>query len=502
MRPISLLDVRGQDKIVKILLESLNKKNIPNAMLFIGTRGTGKTTVAKIVARWLNCEAPNEDGSCCDKCASCKAVLNGSSLDVLELDAASNNGVDSVRSIIESVNYKAVGKMKIVILDEVHMLSTGAFNALLKIMEEPPKHVLFILCTTEVHKIPATIVSRCRKFQFETIHEDVIVDKLRYINQVIGKEAEEDALHLVAKAAKGSMRDAESIYEAFIDTDDVITAQYVRDTLGFTSDENVFAILDAIVKNNPVMAEAAISNVVERGHSLSYLLEECFRVMMDVISLRMSGAIDECTGREEYTAKISDYAFSMDTERLFEITDALQKAYAQRNQDLSMVLHSMLIGLACKQSTITDLLNRVSKLEEEIESLKRGTVMSSDLEHIPTEAEPEALPGYTDITDEDGFMPAPNGDPFIEQEESVSSESGQSDCSQVSALSADALRELADCGFIVSEEEPVFNEEELEEDMLEATSETESSNSQQTNISEESDTGASFFDDFARLFNM
>lgn len=513
MRPISLADVRGQDKIIKILLESLNKKNIPNAMLFIGTRGTGKTTVAKIVARWLNCETPKEDGSCCDECASCKAILNGSSLDVLELDAASNNGVDNVRSIIESVSYKAVGKMKIVILDEVHMLSTGAFNALLKIMEEPPKNVLFILCTTELHKIPATIVSRCRKFQFETINEDVIVEKLRYINQVINKEAEEDALYLVAKAAKGSMRDAESIYEAFIDTDGIITAQYVRDTLGFTSEENVFAILDAIVNNNPAMADAAISNVVEKGHSLGYLVEECFHAMMDVISLKMNGVIDEQTSSEEYVAKISDYAFAMDINRLFEITDALQKAYEKRSHDLSMVLHSMLIGLACKQSAITDLQNRVSELEQEIELLKKGVVISSEPQPTPedcmenTSSLEEVQPGISEETAdtviEEEFAQYAGDVPFAEQEESIPSVPEHDNAPQTSALSAEALQELAECGFSVATDAPVFDEEELREEMLEEdTSGAEPSNSQQGGYSEETDTGASFFDDFARLFQM
>ena len=205
MRPARLSDVKGQDKLIKILKENLSAKgHLPNAMLFVGTRGTGKTSVAKIVAKQLNCESPLSDGSCCDTCATCLAIKSGNYLDVLELDAASNNGVDNIRSIIEQVQFKPIGNKKIIILDEVHMLSTGAFNALLKIMEEPPADVLFILCTTELHKIPATILSRCRKFQFDTISDEMIKEKLRSVNTIYGLTADEGALTLVAKAAKGS----------------------------------------------------------------------------------------------------------------------------------------------------------------------------------------------------------------------------------------------------------------------------------------------------------
>ena len=328
MRPTRLSDVKGQDKLIKILKENLSSKgHLPNAMLFVGTRGTGKTSVAKIVAKQLNCERPLPDGSCCDACTTCLAIKSGNYIDVLELDAASNNGVDNIRGIIEQVQFKPVGNKKIIILDEVHMLSTGAFNALLKIMEEPPADVLFILCTTELHKIPATILSRCRKFQFETISDEMIKEKLRTVNTIYGLTADEGALTLVAKAAKGSMRDAESIYENFLDVEDRhVTEELVRDTLGYTDEDLVFAVLEGIVNGDPTISFQAVQETVSKGSSLLYLMEECFRVLMDIITVHMGGDISLFAGRDSYLAQMTEIAFALNTERLLEIADAYRKA--------------------------------------------------------------------------------------------------------------------------------------------------------------------------------
>ena len=372
MRPSRLSDVKGQDKLIKILKENLSATgHLPNAMLFVGTRGTGKTSVAKIVAKQLNCEHPLEDGSCCDECPTCRAIKNGSHLDVLELDAASNNGVDNIRSIIDQVQYKPISKRKVIILDEVHMLSTGAFNALLKVMEEPPANVLFILCTTELHKIPATILSRCRKFQFETISEKMIMEKLKKVNEIYGLNADDGALSLVAKAAKGSMRDAESIYENFLDVENShITEELVRETLGYTQEDIVFSILDGIVLRDPTISFQAIQHTISKGGSLSYLLEECFRILMDVITIHMSGDLSVFFGKKVYLEKITEFAFSMETDRLFQIADAFKKAYEQKSSNLELTFQGMILGLVCRQSIISDLQKRVEELETMVAALK------------------------------------------------------------------------------------------------------------------------------------
>ena len=442
MRPARLSDVKGQDKVIKILKENLSSSgHLPNAMLFVGTRGTGKTSVAKIVAKQLNCEHPWEDGSCCDECATCRAIKAGNHLDVLELDAASNNGVDNVRSIIDQVQFKPIGKMKVIILDEVHMLSTGAFNALLKIMEEPPANVLFILCTTELHKIPATILSRCRKFQFETISDETIIEKLRSVNALYGLTADEGALTLVAKAAKGSMRDAESIYENFLDVENHHVAEdFVRNTLGFSDEELVFTVLDGIVVGDPTISFQAVQETIAKGSSLSYLLEECFRVLMDIITVHMGGDISVFTGRETYLAKMTEIAFALTTERLFDIADAFRKAYEQKGNNLELVFQSVIIGIICRQSIITDLSQRVASLEAEVVKLRQSSTAETSVTSSPT-ATNSSVPDAEEAT-------------YMEEEIETSSEAAEPD-----TMETEIASELAELGFSFVEETP-FDEPE------------------------------------------
>ena len=215
-RPSEFEDVKGQDHIVTTLKNQIKADRIGHAYLFCGTRGTGKTTVAKIFAKAVNCEHP-VDGSPCGECQSCKAIAAGSSMNVIEIDAASNNGVENIRQIREEVSYSPTqGKYKVYIIDEVHMLSIGAFNALLKTLEEPPSYVIFILATTESHKIPITILSRCQKYDFRRISIETISARLIDLLEQEGVEAEEKAVRYVAKAGDGSMRDALSLLDQCI----------------------------------------------------------------------------------------------------------------------------------------------------------------------------------------------------------------------------------------------------------------------------------------------
>ncbi|MBQ8816624.1 MAG: DNA polymerase III subunit gamma/tau, partial [Lachnospiraceae bacterium] len=206
-RPATFEGVKGQDHIVTTLTNQIKAGRVGHAYLFTGTRGTGKTSIAKIFARAVNCEHP-VNGSPCEECATCKAIAAGTSMNVIEIDAASNNGVDNIREIVDEVSYSpAAGKYKVYIIDEVHMLSIGAFNALLKTLEEPPNYVIFILATTEVHKLPITILSRCQRYDFKRITIDTIAARLRELVDIEGVEVEDKALRYIAKAADGSMRD-------------------------------------------------------------------------------------------------------------------------------------------------------------------------------------------------------------------------------------------------------------------------------------------------------
>ena len=215
-RPDNFKDVKGQDHIVTTLKNQIQADRIGHAYLFCGTRGTGKTSIAKLFAKTVNCENP-VDGSPCGVCASCKSIAAGASMNVIEIDAASNNGVDNIREIVDEVSYSpAEGKYKVYIIDEVHMLSIGAFNALLKTLEEPPSYVIFILATTEVHKIPITILSRCQRYDFKRISIETITARMQELMDAEGVKVEEKALRYVAKTADGSMRDALSLLDQCI----------------------------------------------------------------------------------------------------------------------------------------------------------------------------------------------------------------------------------------------------------------------------------------------
>ena len=233
-RPAEFEDVKGQDHIVTTLKNQIRSGRIGHAYLFCGTRGTGKTTVAKIFARAVNCEHP-VDGSPCGECDMCRNIASGAYMNVVEIDAASNNGVDNIRSIREEVEYRpAQGRYKVYIIDEVHMLSIGAFNALLKTLEEPPEYVIFILATTEVHKIPVTILSRCQRYDFRRITIDTITARLKELMIKEQVEVEERAVRYIAKAADGSMRDALSLLDQCIafHIGEKLTYDKVLDVLG------------------------------------------------------------------------------------------------------------------------------------------------------------------------------------------------------------------------------------------------------------------------------
>ena len=251
-RPDTFADVKGQDHIVTTLKNQIQADRIGHAYLFCGTRGTGKTTIAKIFAKAVNCEHPI-DGSPCNECASCKAANAAASMNIIEIDAASNNGVDNIRDIKEEVQYSPTeGRFKVYIIDEVHMLSIGAFNALLKTLEEPPSYVIFILATTEVHKIPITILSRCQRYDFKRISVDTIADRLTELMVAERIEVEDKAIRYIAKMADGAMRDALSLLDQCLSfyIGQKLTYDNVLEVLGAVDTEVFSKLFRAIIMND------------------------------------------------------------------------------------------------------------------------------------------------------------------------------------------------------------------------------------------------------------
>ena len=269
-RPQEFEDVKGQEHIVTTLKNQIKAARIGHAYLFCGTRGTGKTTVAKIFAKAVNCENPT-DGSPCGKCPTCQAIAEGRSMNVIEIDAASNNGVDNIRQIREEVEYRPTeGKYKVYIIDEVHMLSTGAFNALLKTLEEPPSYVIFILATTEAHKIPITILSRCQRYDFHRISIDTIAGRLSDLMKEEKVEVEEKAIRYVAKAGDGSMRDALSLLDQCIafHLGEKLTYENVLEVLGAVDTEVFSRLLRQVIEKTVVGAITILDELVDEGREM------------------------------------------------------------------------------------------------------------------------------------------------------------------------------------------------------------------------------------------
>ena len=304
-RPRVFGDVKGQDHIVTTLQNQIRSERIGHAYLFCGTRGTGKTSVAKIFAKAVNCEHP-EDGSPCGECPSCQQIQAGTSLNVVEIDAASNNGVENIREIRDQVQYPPTeGKYRVYIIDEVHMLSTGAFNALLKTLEEPPSYVIFILATTEVHKIPITVLSRCQRYDFRRITVDTIADRLKELTDAEGMAVEDRALRYVAKAGDGSMRDALSLLDqcAAFHYGETLTYETVLDVLGAV-DNRVFRELFGALRNGQTKeCILRLEEMVIQGRELSQFVADFIWFLRNLLILKTADEAEELLDMSEDNLK-------------------------------------------------------------------------------------------------------------------------------------------------------------------------------------------------------
>lgn len=373
-RPQVFSDVKGQDHIVRTLENQLKTDRIGHAYLFTGTRGTGKTTVAKIFAKAVNCEHRDEEGNPCNECPSCTSITDGNSMDVLELDAASNNGVDNIREIISGMEYPpSQGKYKVYIIDEVHMLSSGAFNALLKSLEEPPSYVIFILATTEVNKIPQTILSRCQRYEFHRISIDTIAARLTELTEKEGVQAEEKAIRYIAKAADGSMRDALSLLDQCIAfyLGQTLTYDNVLSVLGAVDTAEFSRLFRSVRGGNITDALSVIDNVLLEGRELTQFVNDFVWYLRNLLLVKGGETNEEVLGMSSDNMAVlkeeTDMVESPVILRYIRVMSALSDRLRFATQ--KRVLTEVAIIKLCKPEMEKDydsLVDRVGKIETEI----------------------------------------------------------------------------------------------------------------------------------------
>ena len=340
-RPQVFADVVGQDHITTTLMNEIRTGRHSHAYLFTGSRGTGKTTCAKIFAKAVNCEHP-VNGDPCGECETCKGIDNGSVMDVIEIDAASNNGVDNIRDIRDEANFTPVGgKYRVYIIDEVHMLSTGAFNALLKTLEEPPEHVKFILATTEVHKLPATILSRCQRFDFKRITPEDIAKRLAYVAEREELTLDADAAMLIARLADGALRDALSIMDQCIGHSRNITTEVVNETVGLAGKDYLFSLSEAILNKDSASALEKINELHNRSCDMERLCNELtnhFRNLMICRAVKDPKDLIVCSEQElsEYIDSASRYSMNYILEVLNVLGDTVSNLRKGLNRRVEM----------------------------------------------------------------------------------------------------------------------------------------------------------------------
>ena len=376
-RPQTFEEVKGQDHIVKTLKNQVRAGRAQHAYLFCGTRGTGKTSVAKIMAKAVNCEHP-VDGSPCNECASCRAIAAGNSMNVIEIDAASNNGVDNIREIVEEVRYRPTqGNFKVYIIDEVHMLSAGAFNALLKTLEEPPSYVIFILATTESGKIPTTILSRCQRYDFRRIDQETMIARMRELTERENVEAEDRALRFVARSADGSMRDALSLLDqcmAFY-MGETLTYEKALSALGAVDTDVFGELLGEIIAGNAGRAVLIFEKIIERGREVGQFVNDFIWYMRNLLLAATSDeALEAVDASEEQLKVLKEHASRVEPETVMRYIRILSDLLnSMRQASNRRVLTEVAIVRLCRpqmETTDTAFRDRVRALEARLDELQ------------------------------------------------------------------------------------------------------------------------------------
>ena len=430
-RPKNFDDVVGQEHITVTLKQEISSGRVGHAYLFTGSRGTGKTTCSKIIAKAVNC--PNQqDGNPCGVCEICKGIDDGSILDVTEIDAASNNGVDNIRQLREEANFTpAVTKYRVYIIDETHMLSVGAFNALLKIMEEPPEHVIFILATTEVHKIPATILSRCQRFDFRRIDPKVIAERVKYVCQQENILIDEDAASLIARLAEGGMRDALSLLDVCRsnardpeDQQEHITAEHVRSSAGLAMSDCLFSIADAVLKQDV----PAILKEIDTMFLNSIDFEKmCVQLISHYRGLMMAKALkspaDFVPGLSQdiqaLTEQASRYSMGQILYSLTVLQDTLSRMSKTSQTRTELEMAVIKLSNPSLDRSVDAILARLSKLENQLKSgmlsiassaaqTAQVSVEKPSADTVNQTAQPVAAPGVTSTAPSVDIQPLPS----------------------------------------------------------------------------------------------
>lgn len=385
-RPTTFDKVIGQDHIVQTLVNQIATDRIGHAYLFTGTRGTGKTSLAKIFSKAINCLNPR-NGSPCGKCESCVALSDPSNIDIIEIDAASNNGVNEIRELRENVQYPPVScKYKVYIIDEVHMLTGAAFNALLKTLEEPPKHVVFILATTEAHKIPATILSRCMRFDFKLIPAEKIAKVISDIYDGEGKEYEKEAVNLIAQAGEGSMRDALSIADTALSYGvGKLTYDDVVNILGSSNENVLYQFVHSVLNGKTGKVLESVNEIFSLGKSAGVLIKDLTKYIRNVLVAKTCENANAILGLpQDKFEKVKTLADSTNENRLLRILTV----FAQAENDLKYSNHPRIIfETAAVKATCPEedfdmnaLLSRIKDLEEKVKNGVKAAVFETPVE--------------------------------------------------------------------------------------------------------------------------
>ncbi|MFA6540809.1 MAG: DNA polymerase III subunit gamma/tau [Bacteroidota bacterium] len=405
-RPLVFDDVIGQTHVSNTLKNALAQNRLAHAFIFSGTRGCGKTTTARILARAVNCLHP-KDFEPCNECEICKEIIDGRSLDIIEIDGASNRGVEEIRNLRESVRYTPTrGKKKVYIIDEVHMLTKEAFNALLKTLEEPPPHVLFIFATTELHKVPATILSRCQRYDFRRISVDEIIGRLQYISSQEGITIDADSLLIIAKKGDGSMRDAQSIFDQVISfCGTTITARQVGDALNIVDQELFFKVSDVLKNKDTHAGLMLINEVIQSGYDLKEFISgaaEHFRNMLIVKSTGSTQLIEES---EIHRKRYADDAalFSMqDLLRIIKVVTDAENSLRFSAQP-RFKLEVMIVQLTKMEASVNidELLSELNELKKKLYADGPVTIQSqvqadriAQIKNEPEQPSPRPVPSF------------------------------------------------------------------------------------------------------------
>lgn len=391
-RPQSFADMVGQEHVTRTLQNALRTNRLAHAYLFSGPRGTGKTSSAKILAKAINCENGPTDEPC-NECAACRGITVGSIMDVVEIDAASNRGVDEIRDLREQVKYAPTEvRYKVYIVDEVHMLTTEAFNALLKTLEEPPQHVVFILATTEPHKLPATIISRCQRFDFRRINGRQTVDRLRYIANEKQIEVDEDALWMVARAAEGGMRDALSIFDQVISFGgEKITVEAVITLIGGVRTDILADIARSIAGKEIQQVLRLAGDLIDDGRDTGQILNDITVYFRDLLMYKTVPGLEEVQDRVNYDKTFAEVAELFTVSQLVAMIDRMTETSQEMKwHNQARLLLEMLLIRLCKteSSDVTDLIRRIEELERKV---AEGAVVSQPAPRLTTSVVPNPV---------------------------------------------------------------------------------------------------------------